>query len=351
MFDVTNFVMLRFIFVVWFIIPAVSLLQAQKRISEDLYLSINQSKQFVSIRSKDAVNNPVLLFLHGGPGASATVLFQKLNKELQNDFTVVCWDQRGAGNSYSNKMDKSKLTVPQMIDDAHVLIEYLCKRLNKEKVYLIGHSWGARLGMYLVRMYPERIEGYIGAGQEVSSYKGELQSWQYTYEQAKKKNNTKAITDLEKMGSPQNGNYLTMYKTGFWGIVKQKEWLLKLGGERYGRTNYKDWIGKMLIGYNMNIFQLIKWSKASATTAGTIFRDSAFNNFDLHKDIPVVKVPVHFVSGVADYNTPWPLVKQYSELLIAPAKSFMLFDKSGHSPLFEQSEKFNELVREKFLKK
>jgi pimeloyl-ACP methyl ester carboxylesterase len=80
-----------------------------------------------------------------------------------------------------------------------------------------------------------------------------------------------------------------------------------------------------------------------------MFHDSAFNNFDLRKDIPVVQVPVYFVSGIADYNTPWPLVKEYTSLLQAPEKSFTLFDKSGHSPLFEEPGKFNTLVREKFL--
>jgi pimeloyl-ACP methyl ester carboxylesterase len=333
-----------------FALLLISGLLAQKPFFEEGFLSVNNTQQFISIRSSDPFNNPILLFLHGGPGASATVMFQKMNKDLEKYFTVVCWDQRGAGKSFNKKMDESNLTVPQLIDDAHVLIEYLCKRFNKDKVYLIGHSWGSRLGMYLVRIYPELIAGYIAVGQEVSAYEGELQSWQYSYEQAKNNGNKKAIADLEEMGQPQSGNYLNMYKTGFWGIVKQKEWLLKLGGERYGRTNYKDWIGKMFMGYNMNLFQLIKWSKASATSAGTMFHDPAFNNFDLRKDIVSVKVPVHFVSGVADYNTPWPLVKEYAELLKAPSKSFTLFNKSGHSPLFEQAEGFNALVREKFLK-
>jgi pimeloyl-ACP methyl ester carboxylesterase len=94
----------------------------------------------------------------------------------------------------------------------------------------------------------------------------------------------------------------------------------------------------------------MQWSKASATTAGTMFHDSAFNNFDLRRDISTVKVPVHFASGRADYNTPWPLVKEYMEILSAPAKSFTLFDKSGHSPLFEEAERFNRFVREKFKK-
>jgi pimeloyl-ACP methyl ester carboxylesterase len=318
---------------------------------EDAYLDINHSNQFISIRSKNVKDNPVLLFLHGGPGASATALFQRFNKDLEEDFTVVCWEQRGAGKSFSNGLDKATLTVPQMIDDAHVLISYLCQRFGKEKIFLLGHSWGSRLGMYLVKAYPEKIEGFIGVGQEVSAFEGELQSWQYTYQRALDTKNQQAIKELEEMGAPQNGSYLAMYKTGFWGIVKQKEWLLKLGGERYDRTNYNDWVSKMLAGYNGNVLQLVKWSKASATTAGTMFHDSAFNNFDLRTDIASVYVPVHFASGSSDYNTPWPLVKQYASILEAPEKSFTLFDKSGHSPLFEESDKFNAFVRRTFLRR
>lgn len=345
------YLMKYFVTIIILMILPISILQAKNRLEEDVYLTINNSRQFISMRSNDAANKPVLLFLHGGPGASATVLFQKFNKDLENDFIVICWDQRGAGKSYSKNIDNSKLTVPQFIDDAHVLIEYLCRRFQQEKIYLIGHSWGSRLGIYLVRLYPQRIAGYISVGQEVCAYEGELQSWQYTYATAKKNNHLKAIAELEAMGPPQNGSYLSMYKTGIWGVVKQKEWLLKLGGERYNRTNYKDWIFKMAKGYNFNLLQLVRWSKASASTAGVMFHDSAFNNFDLRKDIPLVNVPVHFVSGAHDYNTPWLLVKQYSESLKAPDLSFSLFDKSGHSPLFEQSEEFNRLVKEKFLHK
>lgn len=317
-------------------------------INENVYLDINGCNQFISIRGADQKNNPVLLFLHGGPGASGTKMFQKMNKALENDFTVVCWDQRGAGNSFNKKIDKSKLTVPQLIEDSYTLINYLCKRFSRQKIYLIGHSWGSRLGMYLARMYPESIASYIAVGQEVASYESELQSWQYSYDQAKMYNNQRAIDDLEEMGAPQNGNYLTMYKTGFWGIVKQKEWLLKLGGERFEKTNYNDWIFIIATGYRFNIFNLLKWSKASATTAGIMFNDSAFNNFDLRKDIPSIDVPIHFVSGIVDYNTPWPLVKEYSDILKAPVKSFTIFEKSGHSPLFEEAERFNRFVKEKF---
>lgn len=324
---------------------------AHTALSEDRYLSINDARQFISIRSKDAGKNPVLLFLHGGPGASATVLFQKKNRALVNDFTVVCWDQRGAGRSYTRKMDKSKLTVSQLVDDAAVLIDYLCRRFQQQKIFLVGHSWGSRLGMYLVRLYPERIAGYIGAGQEVCAYDGELQSWQYTIGEARRRNNKKALEELEEMGAPQQGDYRQMYRTGFGGLVKQKHWLLKLGGERFERTHYRDWVIAMLAGYRFNMFQLIRWSKASAATSGAFLQDNAYHHFDLRKDIPAVQVPVYFISGRADYNTPWPLVKEYAAQISAPVKRFTLFEKSGHSPLFEEPQRFNAYVRETFLGK
>lgn len=312
------------------------------------YVTINNWRQFLLIRGGDTMNNPVILFLHGGPGASGTALMRKYNHTLENDFTVVYWDQRGAGKSYNKKIHPSTLTVKQLIDDAHKLTEYLCKRFNQQKIFLIGHSWGSRLGMYLVKAYPEKFKAYIGVGQEISAHEGELQSYEFTMNKARATNNTKAVNDLLEMGLPKNGNYTSMYKTGFWGLVKQKEWLLKLGGERYKKKSYVDWIFQMLWSDEYSIIDLINWSKASSFTAGQMMKDPDFNQFDLRRDIPSVKVPVYFISGLYDYNCPWPLVKEYYQQLTSPKKDFFLFEKSGHSPLFEEPIKFNAMVMKLF---
>lgn len=317
-------------------------------IAEMEYLTINNWRQFLLIRGADTVTNPVILFLHGGPGASGTALMRKYNHTLETDFTVVYWDQRGAGKSYNKKIDPSTLTVKQLIDDANKLTDYLRKRFKQKKIFLIGHSWGSRLGMYLVKAYPEKFNAYIGVGQEISSYEGELQSYQFTLNRAKSTNNTKAINDLLEMGLPKNDNYTSMYKTGFWGLVKQKEWLLKLGGERYKKKSYSDWIFQMLWSDEYSIVDLINWSRASAFTAGQMMKDPDFNQFDLRRDIPSVKVPVYFISGLYDYNCPWPLVKEYYQKLSSTKKDFFLFEKSGHSPLFEESTKFNSMVMKLF---
>jgi pimeloyl-ACP methyl ester carboxylesterase len=316
---------------------------------EDRFIEINGDNQFISIRSSKGAEKPVLLFLHGGPGASATVMFQHFCKELENDFIVVCWDQRGAGKSFKKNLPKETITVKQMIEDGLAVTDYLRERFSQNSIFLIGHSWGARLGMYLIRIHPEKYKAYMGVGQEVCAFEGEKQSYHYTLQKALEQNNSQAIKDLEEMGETQSGRYLEMYKTGFWGLVKQKDWLLKLGGERYGRTNYKDWIAIMAKGYGYNPLYMVKWSKASSSTNGAIIHDPGFNEFDFRRDIPEVNVPVHFVSGQQDYNTPWPLVKEYYEQMRAPEKSFTSFGKSGHSPLFEEALSFCRVVKEKFL--
>jgi proline iminopeptidase len=318
-------------------------IKTENGISEIQYLDINGIKQYVLIRGKDK-NNPVLLFLHGGPGASATALLRKYNSALEEHFTVVYWDQRGAGKSYHKSIPKEVITVANYNRDVDTLTAYLKDRFKVEKILLIGHSWGARLGLYAIDRHPENYMAYISIGQELASYEGELGSYNFTLTRAKETNNKKALKELEEMGEPQHGGLKDMYKTGFWGVVRQKHWLLKLGGERYDKTNYTDWIFSIWFSREYSFSDLVKYGKASGFSAGNIINDPEANEFNLIRQIPEVKIPVFFISGAYDYNTPWPLVQRYYEQLQAPNKEFIKFEQSGHSPVFEEPEKFNKEV-------
>lgn len=315
----------------------------QNGISEINYVDINNSKQYVLIRGKD-INNPVLLFLHGGPGASATALLRKFNSDLEENFTVVYWDQRNSGKSFNSKTPKEDIKVSNYLKDVEYLTTYLKTKFKVDKIFLVGHSWGSRLGMYAIQQHPENYSAFVGVGQEIASFEGEKISYEYTLSKAKELNNLKAIQALETSGSPQSGDYTTMYKNGFWGLVNQKDWLLKLGGERYAKTGYADWIFSIWTSREYSFFDLIKYAKSSAFCAGNIIYDPAFNNFNFFKQIPEVKIPVFFISGTSDYNTPWELVQKYVNEVKAPKKEFIKFDKSGHSPVFEEPKRFNEEI-------
>lgn len=312
-------------------------------ISEVRYLDINNSKQYVLIRGKDS-RNPVLLFLHGGPGASATALLRKFNSDLENHFTVVYWDQRNAGKSFNRKTPKEEIKVSNYIADVEYLTSYLKNKFKVDKIFLVGHSWGSRLGMYAIQKHPENYSAFVGVGQELASYEGEKLSYEYTLSKAKERNNIKALQALEESGPPQSGDYTKMYKNGFWGLVNQKDWLLKLGGERFAKTGYADWIFSIWTSREYSFFDLIKYAKSSAFCAGNIIYDPDFNHFNFFRQIPEVKIPVFFISGAYDYNTPWELVQQYAHEVKAPKKEFIKFEKSGHSPVFEEPKRFNEEI-------
>ena len=314
-------------------------------IAESQYLEINNTKQYVLIRSVD-INNPVVLFLHGGPGATETSMLRKHNSELEKHFTVVYWDQRNAGKSYDKKFPKEEIKVKKYIEDVDVLVSYLKNKFKKDKILLVGHSWGSRLGMYAVQQHPENYIAYIGVAQDVSAYECELMSYQYALNKAKELNKKKAIRKLEEMGEPQNGEYTKMYKTGIKGYWAQKRMLMSLGGDSYKKGIYLEWMSSVWLSREYSFSDVLRFMKVFNFSFNNIVVDPDFNNFDFIKQIPEVEIPVFFISGSHDYILPWTLVEKYCDSLKAPHKEFILYDKSGHNLLFEEPDKFNnEIIR------
>jgi len=124
-------------------------------------VSIGGIDQWILVRSYD-IANPVLLWLHGDPGSSQMPVSRWFNKELEEEFMVVHWGQRGAGKSNPADFNEDTMSVKQFESDAHELTQYLKQRFNKEKMYLLGHSWGTQFGSKVVFKYPEDYYAYIG---------------------------------------------------------------------------------------------------------------------------------------------------------------------------------------------
>ncbi len=138
------------------------------------YITVNNSKQNILTMLTDD-DNPVLLIVHGGAGSPDRPLVQKYNYELANHYTVVCWDQRGCGFSYSN----DELSIDLMLDDLKSVVEYLINKYNQNKIYIAGHSWGAYLGLRFASMYPEYVKYYVGTGQGISSIVDEIDKYNF----------------------------------------------------------------------------------------------------------------------------------------------------------------------------
>ena len=154
--------------------------------------------QKIHVRTDDE-SKPVLLFLHGGPGVCNRNTILQSHADLLDTFTVATWDQRGSGGSYKG-LDPETLTIKQLTDDAAELVEWLCKRFNKDKIFVIGGSWGSLLGVWLAKRYPEHIAAFVGFGQVVNIELNEKLSWEFTMEAAKKAGDAKAVKTLEEVG-------------------------------------------------------------------------------------------------------------------------------------------------------
>jgi pimeloyl-ACP methyl ester carboxylesterase len=256
---------------------------------------------------------------------------------------VVNWDQRGAGKSFSRKIPEESFTIDQFVEDTHQLVAWLKQNFSQEKIFLVGHSWGSALGMYVVEKYPEDFYAYVGTGQLVDLGRNELLSYEYTLEQARQGGHRRAIKQLEKIGYPENG----MYKGGLQSTVIQRKWLTRFGGFWYGETSMRPMTQLYFRSPEYTIGDVSRMMKGGMRTL-LLMKDELMG-INLIEQVPEVEIPVYLVIGRHDNIAHFSLAKEYFELLKAPYRELIWFENSAHSPPFEEPDKFNALLIENVL--
>ncbi|MGM0509440.1 MAG: alpha/beta hydrolase [Fusobacteriota bacterium] len=294
-------------------------------------MSIGNIKQWILIRGKN-IENPIIIFLHGGPGTSFTPFISDFQKELEKEFIVVNWDQRGAGKTFSKKTLEKNMKISQFVQDTYDLIIKLKKRFKKNKVYLVGHSWGSVIGLEFINEYPDLIKSYIGVGQVINFRKENEISYKYTLSKAKKIRNKKAIKSLQKIGPPPYLNYKDE--------KVQRKWLEKFEGKEKGKSFLGLIIKGILTHPRYTLIDAIKYIRGLYFSQDIMEKELSNVKFD--ETIKKVEVPIYFFEGKYDYLTPSCLVKRFFKNLEAPTKKFIWFEKSAHFPLFTEHKKFND---------
>lgn len=289
-------------------------------------------------------SNPVILFLHGGPGVPNRHSMARRQMDLLDDFTIVAWDQRGTGGSYFG-CDPKTLTLEQLLSDAKELMDYLCGALDKKKIFLLGGSWGTELGTFLCRDYPERIAGYIGYGQVVDGIKNEERSYAYALQKATEAGNVEDIEELKRIGPPVDGQY----KPVFEGLMAQRRILKKYGGHSVKQQSYfKGTVWPILSSPELSIKDKIGVTNGYKLCLSRMWPTIVHYNF--MKECNRFEVPFFIFQGRKDENTPASLIQEYYDIIEAPEKDLIWFEDSAHGPLGEEPEKFKRLMREKFLR-
>ncbi|MCC8015659.1 MAG: alpha/beta hydrolase [Eubacterium sp.] len=297
------------------------------------YITLHNKKQCVSIKTNKK-GAPVLLYLHGGPGDTALPLVSKYNKELENDFTVVVWEQPGAGKSYFPFTEEANICIANFVDDLEQLCQWLLTRFKQEKLYLVAHSWGSVLGLKFVTRCPQYLHQYIGCGQVVNMAKSSRKAKEFAIQKNMEAENSKIVEKLKSIDCSYIGeNWLDnlLFVTGQ--VVKQ-------GGSLYGKRSYNRFIMDFLFSREYTLRDLLNRQKGSLPSIQFLWQELMLTDFE---QITRYHVPVTFIEGRFDNHVSSELVEQYYHSLTTP-KAFHWFENSAHFPQWSEPARFNHLL-------
>jgi proline iminopeptidase len=304
-------------------------------------VDIGGIKQWIHIRGRDR-RNPILLYLHGGPGTPMMPFAYTFQTYLEGAFTVVEWDQRGAGKTYF--ANDPKVTTPtidydRMTADALELVDLLRKRFDQPKIFLIGHSWGSMLGLPLVHAHPELFYAYVGTGQVVNARENERTGYQHVLEEARRRGDEKAIKELQNIAPYPDP------VTGILGPKQQvvRHWEFRYGFALYGKTSLTREMLRLAIvspDYSLHDFYYFVAEPTQEVLNGWI------DGFDAAKLGADFQVPIFFILGRNDWQVPGVLAEQYLATISAPTKGFFWVERASHSPMVEQPEEFAKIMIE-----
>ncbi|MBE0672601.1 MAG: alpha/beta hydrolase [Anaerolineales bacterium] len=310
-------------------------------ISEKIFININGVEQGMFIKGKD-LKNPVLLYLHGG--MPDYFLTQKYPTGPEEIFTVVWWEQRGSGLSYSPDIPQESLNVEQMVSDTIELTNYLRQRFGVEKIYLMGHSGGTFIGIQAAARAPELYYAYIGEAQMSYQLKSEQLAYEYMLRQFKENGDANMVQKLEAApvtmtgGVPDSYNLIRDVAMHKLGIGTMHDMRSVVTGILLPSFQFREYT----LGEKLNL-----WRAKSQSGISTLWSDMIV--VDLNQSVTKLDLPVYFFEGKYDYTVNYALAKDYFEKLDSPVKGFYTFENSAHSPMFEEPEKMIKILQEDVL--
>jgi len=285
-------------------------------------VEIGGIKQWISVRGADP-KNPVLLFLHGGPGTTMMGETWTYQRPWEDFFTVVQWDQRGAGKTFSEARRKTgaPLSVDLMAKDTIELIQYLTKTYGKRKVILVGHSWGSVLGLEVAKRRPDLLYAYVGIGQVVNMVRNEAAGYELTLAEARRQNNAKAVAALEAIAPyPEPDGSIPLQKTAV-----ERPWAVALRGMIYSRTALDD--AELRLSPQYSAYDVESASQGEMKTVFALWPElSKVDYFGLHE----LSCPLIIFAGEHDTVTPGRLSKEFFDQVQAPFKRYFLVPNASH---------------------
>jgi proline iminopeptidase len=298
-------------------------------------VSIGGIDQWVSIRGTDR-RNPVLLYIHGGPGYVSMPMSWWFTRGWEEFFTVVQWDQRAAGKTHLLSDPATiapTLTRERMIADAEEMAGWVRRELRKDKIFVLGHSWGSFLGLQLAKRHPEWLHAYIGVGQLIDGPESERRGWRFAIDAARRAGDADGIRELEAIASYAAPATTVSIKD----LYVQRKWIGRYGGVMaYRRDNSADsGLARLSPDYTDEEIRHI-WDGNQFATPYLLPELVAL---DL-TTIRTLAVPLIVFEGRHDINVNADVTAAWFETVQAPEKHLVWFEHSAHLPMTEEPGKF-----------
>lgn len=317
-----------------------------KSIAEKISVDINDSKNGMIIRGKNT-DNPVLLFISGGPGVPQYWLNEYYPNKLEDYFTVCWWDYYGEGLSYNSKITSDEITLDRLEKDAVEVTEYLKSRFSKNKIYIMAHSGGTPLGIVLAKNHPDLYHCYFAMGQVV---KNDNDRYTYGYNFMskifKETKNEKAQKYMDSLVTiSKDGDAIPKNPDT---IASKWENVLLSAGCATTREMTSDATGIFFPQMYSSCYTLKE--KINYWLGKSICSDSPYHKFSINSNEKIdFKIPIYFFNGYYDYTCPTPMVETFYNSISSPNKDIYIFENSAHSPLWEENDKVIKIMLEKII--
>lgn len=314
-------------------------------IQESTYIDIDGMKQYIQIRGEN-IENPVMIFIHGGPASPMGYVSAYYQRELESQLTIINYDQRGCGRTYYANDCDTNADINLLVDDLNSIVEYAKERFGKDNVIISGHSWGTVIGSIYVQEHPENVSCYIGVSQITNLYENKLNVARTALE----KDEIKGTEDEQKLRElikrmSQVSKYDDMSIDDLSQLVSITSKHIACEGEMSG-------LSQMITGItspDMN-FDDVKWFMSQMDTEKFFSQNReimeyAFFGFDIDTLSKAYDVPVYYLAGKSDYAVCQKDVEAYYENIEAPDKDFYWLENTGHSMFMDNPKLYCDTIK------
>lgn len=292
-------------------------------------MPVDGARLHLEVRGADD-QAPIVLWLHGGPGAAERPLFRLFDGALEDHVVVAYLDQRGSGRSYDPDADPRALTIARHLADLDAVVRHLRGAYGRARVVLLGHSWGAALGILYAAAHPGGVAAVIATAPLIATRAAWESEHEFVVAEATRRNDGDALERLAAIGPPPYDDA---------GEVLAIERLTERYGGVFHRPPQRIWtLFRGILAGVVTPWEIPRLIRANDVSLEAMHAE--LRELDLRRAAPRLDVPVTFLLGRHDRHADARLAAAYLDALVAPAKHLRWFEQSAHNPPFEEPDDF-----------